>query len=106
MSSITPEEVCKFKKPTDGFLCKLSDNIYGIDFLAFTIKDYDTKRKIFHVDRCVRVFVFCVFLCFLCVVPRTRVEHCRGLSGPRFFLFSFLFSSVLLTLCCVDVGVA
>lgn len=51
MTSITPEEVCKFTKPTSGFLCKLSDNIYGIDFLAFTIKDYDTKRKIFHVDR-------------------------------------------------------
>jgi len=51
MSSITPEEVCKFKKPTDGFLCRLSDNKFGIDFLAFTIKDYDTQRKIFHVDR-------------------------------------------------------
>ena len=51
MTSITPEEVCKFTKPTSGFLCNLSDNIYGIDFLAFTIKDYDTKRKIFHVDR-------------------------------------------------------
>jgi hypothetical protein len=54
MTSITPEEVCKFKKPTNGFLCSLSDNTFGIDFLAFTIKDYDTKRKIFHVDRCVR----------------------------------------------------
>jgi hypothetical protein len=53
MASITPDEVCRFKKPTDGFLCKLSDNKYGIDFLAFTVKDYDTKRKIFHVDRCV-----------------------------------------------------
>lgn len=51
MASITPDEVCRFKKPTDGFLCKLSDNKYGIDFLAFSIKDYDTKRKIFAVDR-------------------------------------------------------
>jgi hypothetical protein len=53
MASVSPDEVCRFKKPTDGFLCKLSDNKYGIDFLAFTVKDYDTKRKIFHVDRCV-----------------------------------------------------
>lgn len=56
MSRITPEEVCKFKKPTDGFLCRLSDNTFGIDFLAFTIKDYDTKRKIFHVDRYASLF--------------------------------------------------
>jgi hypothetical protein len=51
MSSITPEEVCKFKKPTDGFLCRLSDNKFNIDFLAFSIRDYDTQRTIFKVDR-------------------------------------------------------
>jgi hypothetical protein len=51
MSSITPEDVNKFTKPTKGFLCDLSDNTYGIEFVAFTIKDYDTKRKIFEVSR-------------------------------------------------------
>lgn len=51
MSSITPEDVNKFSKPTKGFLCDLSDNTFGIEFVAFSIKDYDTKRKIFEVSR-------------------------------------------------------
>ena len=29
----------------------MEDNIYGIEFVAFEIKDYDTKRVIFKVDR-------------------------------------------------------
>jgi len=51
MSSITPDDVNKFTKPTKGFLCDLGDNTYGIEFVAFAIKDYDTKRKIFEVSR-------------------------------------------------------
>ena len=34
-----------------GFLCPLSANRYGIDFLSFTISDYDTKKVIFEVGR-------------------------------------------------------
>lgn len=49
--SVTPDEVKRFKKPTPGFLCKINDDKYKIDFLEFTIVDYDTKRKIFHVDK-------------------------------------------------------
>lgn len=33
------------------FLCRLDANIYGIDFISFVIKDYDTKRVIFEVSR-------------------------------------------------------
>lgn len=34
-----------------GFMCPLSANTYGIDFLEFEIKDYDTGESIFHVSR-------------------------------------------------------
>ena len=40
-----------FTEPTRNFLCPLSANVYGIDFLAFTIEDYDTKRVIFEVNK-------------------------------------------------------
>eukprot|EP01038_Epipyxis_sp_PR26KG_P013752 gene13752-18444_t len=51
MSFVTPEEVSTFTKPTDGFLCALSANTFGIDFLQFTISDYETKNVIFEVGR-------------------------------------------------------
>ena len=34
-----------------GFLCPLSANTYNIEFLSFTIRDYETKKKIFEVGR-------------------------------------------------------
>lgn len=49
--AVTPEDVCFLTKPTPGFLCPLSANTYGIDFLSFTISDYDTKKTIFEVGR-------------------------------------------------------
>lgn len=51
MSSITPDDVNSFTKPTPSFLCDLDDNIYGIEFISFEIKNYDNKRTIFKVDR-------------------------------------------------------
>lgn len=48
---VTPDDVKGLQKPTDGFLCPLSANIYGIDFLQFTISDYDSKKTIFEVGR-------------------------------------------------------
>lgn len=51
MSAIKPGDVTNFKKPTKSFLCDLEDNVYGIEFVSFEIKDYDTKRTIFSVDR-------------------------------------------------------
>jgi hypothetical protein len=38
-------------KPTEGFLCPLSANSFGIDFLQFTISDYQTKKVIFEVGK-------------------------------------------------------
>jgi len=49
--SVIPKDVLKFTSPTKKFLCRLEDNHVGIEFLEFTIQDYDTKRVIFSVDR-------------------------------------------------------
>lgn len=49
--SVSPDDVVRFTEPTKKFLCRLEDNHVGIEFLEFTIQDYDTKRSIFHVDR-------------------------------------------------------
>jgi len=51
MSAVTPEDVCALSKPTDGFLCPLSANTFGIDFLHFAISDYSSKKVIFEVGR-------------------------------------------------------
>jgi hypothetical protein len=34
-----------------GFLCGIKDNSYGIDFMQFTISDYDTKNVLFEVGK-------------------------------------------------------
>lgn len=51
MANVSPADVLTLQKPTDGFLCAMSDNTYGIEFLAFTISDYDTKDIIFEVGK-------------------------------------------------------
>lgn len=51
MSDVTPEDVMRLTKPTDGFLCTLAANTYGIEFLSFVISDYETKNVIFEVRR-------------------------------------------------------
>jgi len=48
---VSPEDVLRFKEPTTGFLCPLTANKFGIDFLSFKVKDYDSKRTIFDVSR-------------------------------------------------------
>mmetsp|Transcript_12392 Transcript_12392/g.24665 ORF Transcript_12392/g.24665 Transcript_12392/m.24665 type:complete len:261 (-) Transcript_12392:93-875(-) len=48
---VTVDDVTSLTKPTDGFLCKLSANSFGIDFLQFTISDYETKKTIFEVGK-------------------------------------------------------
>lgn len=47
----TPSDVNKLTRPTDGFLCSLQANSYGIEFLSFSICDYETKKIIFEVGR-------------------------------------------------------
>jgi protein unc-119 len=51
MSGITPDDVSTLSRPTSGFLCSLNDNKYNIDFLQFTISDYDTKNILFEVGK-------------------------------------------------------
>lgn len=51
MSTVSPEDVLSLTRPTNGFLCSLHDNKYDIEFLNFTISDYDTKNVIFEVGK-------------------------------------------------------
>lgn len=51
MALVTPETVLGLKAPTKKFLCPLSANHYGIEFLSFVIQDYETKKTIFEVSR-------------------------------------------------------
>lgn len=47
----TAEQVLEFRCPTQGYMCPLSANTYGIDFLSFRIRDYNTSRQLFEVAR-------------------------------------------------------
>lgn len=38
MAQVTPDQVNALDGPTDGFLCPMSANVYGIDFVAFKIR--------------------------------------------------------------------
>lgn len=51
MVFVTPEDVLDLTKPTDGFLCPMTANTYGIDFQQFTISDYTSKKVIFEVGK-------------------------------------------------------
>ena len=48
---LRPEHVFTFSRPTAGYMCPLSANVYGIDFLEFEIKDYDSGESVFHVKK-------------------------------------------------------
>ena len=41
-SNVSTDYVRSLNKPTDSFLCKLSDNTYGIKFGAFRIRDIES----------------------------------------------------------------
>jgi hypothetical protein len=49
--SVTPDAVLKFTASTDGYLCPLKANTFGLEFLKFEIKDYDTSRVVYQVAR-------------------------------------------------------
>lgn len=49
--ALTPADVLAFDKPSGGFCCSLQANKYGISFLEFEIKDYDTKRSVFKIAK-------------------------------------------------------
>lgn len=38
-AKVTLDEVRNFSKPTDGFLCPIEANIYGVEFVHFKIRN-------------------------------------------------------------------
>ena len=49
MSDFTEEQALKMEKPLDKFLVKLEDNIYGVKFNGFRLRDANVKPpKIYH----------------------------------------------------------
>ena len=49
--AISVEDVLELRRPTSKFLCPLLANTYGLQFLEFTIKDYNTKKVIFDISK-------------------------------------------------------
>mmetsp|Transcript_57694 Transcript_57694/g.182700 ORF Transcript_57694/g.182700 Transcript_57694/m.182700 type:complete len:134 (+) Transcript_57694:1471-1872(+) len=47
----TPDAVLAFTGPTTEYLCPLSANKYGIEFLDFEVKDYDSGKSLFKVSK-------------------------------------------------------
>lgn len=47
---VTPADVLKFGKPTDGFLCPLSANVYGISFGKFVIRNVLTNEILLNIE--------------------------------------------------------
>lgn len=50
-NTVNPESVLSLTAPCDEYLCPLSANKYGIDFLKFDIRDYDTGKVVYQVSR-------------------------------------------------------
>mmetsp|Transcript_45910 Transcript_45910/g.74907 ORF Transcript_45910/g.74907 Transcript_45910/m.74907 type:complete len:179 (-) Transcript_45910:861-1397(-) len=48
---VKPGDVLGLTKPTPNFLCPLTANTYGIDFISFKIRDYDGGKTIFEVNK-------------------------------------------------------
>eukprot|EP01105_Mastigella_eilhardi_P010399 TRINITY_DN2422_c0_g1_i1.p1 TRINITY_DN2422_c0_g1~~TRINITY_DN2422_c0_g1_i1.p1 ORF type:complete len:242 (+),score=66.11 TRINITY_DN2422_c0_g1_i1:39-764(+) len=49
--TITPAEVLKLTAPTTGFLCPVTANTYGIDFVEFRIREMESNTVLFHVQK-------------------------------------------------------
>ena len=49
--SPTAEQVLEYRCPTSGYMCPLTANTYGLDFLSFRIRDYGTSKQLFEVAR-------------------------------------------------------
>ena len=48
---VTIDDILKLTKPTPMFLCPLSANTYGVEFLKFTIREMETNKILFDVER-------------------------------------------------------
>lgn len=49
--AISPADVLKYNSSTKGFLCPLSANRFGIDFLAFKIRNMEDNELVFEVAK-------------------------------------------------------
>ncbi len=47
--SITPNDVLQLESPAQGYLCPLDANSYGVEFLKFEVRDYDTGKPVYRV---------------------------------------------------------
>jgi len=47
--AVSPKEALAFDKPTAGYLCPLTANTHGIDFIEFKIRDLPSDKTLFHV---------------------------------------------------------
>lgn len=48
---IVPDIVLAFESPTEGYLCPLNANSFGIEFMKFEVKDYDSGKVVYQVAR-------------------------------------------------------
>ena len=44
-----PEDALALRAPTPSYMCPLSANKYGVEFLKFSVADHDSKQKVFEV---------------------------------------------------------
>lgn len=50
-NKITIDDVLKLTKPTKGYLCDLNDNSYNIEFIGFKIRDIQTNKILFQINK-------------------------------------------------------
>eukprot|EP01006_Ploeotia_vitrea_P003827 TRINITY_DN113315_c0_g1_i1.p2 TRINITY_DN113315_c0_g1~~TRINITY_DN113315_c0_g1_i1.p2 ORF type:complete len:265 (-),score=109.44 TRINITY_DN113315_c0_g1_i1:21-764(-) len=48
---IAPAEVLRMKAPAERFLCPFAANEWGVDFVAFRIRDMDSQEVLFDVEK-------------------------------------------------------
>uniref|UniRef100_A0A8C5WFW6 GMP phosphodiesterase delta subunit domain-containing protein n=1 Tax=Leptobrachium leishanense TaxID=445787 RepID=A0A8C5WFW6_9ANUR len=51
LNELRPEHVLGLSRVTENYLCKPEDNIYGIDFTRFKIRDLDTSSILFEISK-------------------------------------------------------
>ncbi|XP_053558016.1 protein unc-119 homolog B [Bombina bombina] len=51
LSELKPEHVLGLRRVTENYLCKPEDNIYGIDFTRFKIRDLETSTVLFEISK-------------------------------------------------------
>ena len=49
-NNVTIDEIRELKRPTDIFMCKLSDNVYKVEFLKYRIRDMVSKLTLVEID--------------------------------------------------------